>query len=165
MSYFEIRKAISSEDAVALSKIAREIWTECYTPLIGSDQVEYMLENIQSAEAIEQKMGSGEDYYMAYLYGRLIGYLAIREEEDHIFLSKIYIEKDFRGRKISDQFFFLVKDEARRARKRKIRLTVNKGNIRSIAIYKNMGFQILEEVVTDIGGGFVMDDYVMVMNL
>ncbi len=163
MSYFEIRKAVSVEDAVAVSRLAKDIWTESYTPIIGAEQVEYMLENIQSSEAIQQRMAEGEDYYMAYLYGRLIGYLAIKAEEDYIFLSKIYIEKDFRGRKIADQFLFLVKDEAKRLRKKAITLTVNKNNIRSVSIYKTMGFEIVEEKVTDIGGGFVMDDYVMTM--
>ena len=40
-------------------------------------------------------------------------------------------------------------------------LTVNKGNDLGIRAYKGTGFQIVEAVVTDIGEGFVMDDYVM----
>jgi ribosomal protein S18 acetylase RimI-like enzyme len=38
---------------------------------------------------------------------------------------------------------------------------VNKGNARAIAFYRKHGFDIAESVVVDIGGGFVMDDYVM----
>lgn len=165
MSYFEIRKAVSEEDAVAVSKLAREIWTECYTPIIGTPQVEYMLENIQSPEKIYEKMKSTDDYYMAYLYGRLIGYMAISPEEDTILLSKLYIEKDFRGRKIADQFMNLLRDEAKRLHKKAVQLTVNKQNLKSIAIYQTMGFSIAREQVTDIGEGFVMDDYVMTMKL
>ncbi len=40
-------------------------------------------------------------------------------------------------------------------------LSVNKRNAQAIAAYKRNGFVIAESVVTDIGGGFVMDDYVM----
>lgn len=165
MSYLEIRKAISREDAASIAGIARVIWTEHYTPIIGESQVEYMLKNIQSAEKIEEKMAAGEDYYMAYLYGRLIGYMAIKTESDRMFLSKLYIEKDFRGRGIADQFIRLLIDEANTAGKHKIALTVNRNNIISISIYKKMGFEIEGELVTDIGGGFVMDDYVMVKNI
>ena len=39
-------------------------------------------------------------------------------------------------------------------------LTVNKGNP-SVNAYKRLGFQIAADLVMDIGGGFVMDDYRM----
>ena len=41
-------------------------------------------------------------------------------------------------------------------------LGVNKMNTQAIAAYRKHGFAIRESVVTDIGGGFMMDDYVMV---
>ena len=44
-------------------------------------------------------------------------------------------------------------------------LTVNKGNDDTIAIYRKWGFEIIDSVVTDIGGGFVMDDYIMSLDL
>ena len=50
----------------------------------------------------------------------------------------------------------------RAAERHTIRLTVNKKNF-SINIYKRLGFSIVEDVKTDIGGGFFMDDYVMEM--
>jgi ribosomal protein S18 acetylase RimI-like enzyme len=165
MSYLEIRQAKSMEDAVSIAGLARAIWTEHYTPIIGALQVEYMLTNIQSADKIFERMHSGEEYYMSYLYGRLIGYMAIKEETDRMFLSKLYIEKDFRGRGIASQFINLLIDRAKELGKEVIALTVNKNNITSISIYKNMGFAVEGELVTDIGGGYVMDDYVMVKRL
>ena len=44
-------------------------------------------------------------------------------------------------------------------------LTVNKHNDTSIRIYKRLGFRIVEELVTDIGSGFVMDDYKMRLDI
>ncbi len=40
-------------------------------------------------------------------------------------------------------------------------LAVNKRNHRAFDVYLRYGFSIREEVVVDIGGGFVMDDYIM----
>jgi hypothetical protein len=40
-------------------------------------------------------------------------------------------------------------------------LNVNKRNEVAIAAYSRHGFTIRESVKNDIGGGFVMDDYVM----
>ena len=39
---------------------------------------------------------------------------------------------------------------------------MNKGNHRAIACYRRHGFVQEAPVVNDIGGGYVMDDYVMV---
>ena len=40
-------------------------------------------------------------------------------------------------------------------------LTVNRRNTGSIAFYERRGYVIRESAVFDIGGGYVMDDYVM----
>jgi RimJ/RimL family protein N-acetyltransferase len=44
-------------------------------------------------------------------------------------------------------------------------LNVNKQNLRAIRAYERNGFFVREAVVVDIGGGFVMDDYVMAKRL
>ena len=44
-------------------------------------------------------------------------------------------------------------------------LAVNKGNRDAIAAYLKHGFRIGQAVVKDIGGGFVMDDYVMIKDI
>jgi ribosomal protein S18 acetylase RimI-like enzyme len=55
--------------------------------------------------------------------------------------------------------------EIRKSGARRLILSVNKRNARAIAAYQRNGFVIAESVVTDIGGGFVMDDYVMAKKL
>ena len=37
-------------------EIAAEIWTEHFTPIIGSEQVEYMLNKFQSSQAITRQI-------------------------------------------------------------------------------------------------------------
>ena len=44
-------------------------------------------------------------------------------------------------------------------------ISVNKRNARAIAAYQRNGFVIADSVVTDIGSGFVMDDYIMAKEL
>jgi hypothetical protein len=43
---------------------------------------------------------------------------------------------------------------------KKIWLTCNRHNTKTIAVYEHLGFQKVNEEVTDIGNGFVMDDYI-----
>ncbi len=42
-----------------------------------------------------------------------------------------------------------------------IRLTVNRHNAHTLTAYQHLGFQTIWEQVTDIGNGFVMDDFVL----
>ena len=49
----------------------------------------------------------------------------------------------------------------RLAEGRRVWLTVNKHNTDSIQFYLRQGFVVVEDIVTDIGNGYVMDDYLM----
>ena len=40
-------------------------------------------------------------------------------------------------------------------------LTVNTGNELGIRAYRGKGFETIEAVETDIGSGYIMDDYIM----
>ena len=74
----------------ATAKLAREIWTEHFTAIIGADQVEYMLDKFQSENAIaDQIQNKGYVYYLIEESKQAIGYCAIVLEEDELFLSKL----------------------------------------------------------------------------
>ena len=54
-----------------------------------------------------------------------------------------------------------MEGECRRRALKAIWLTVNRRNERAIGAYRRAGFREVRAQVTDIGGGYVMDDYVM----
>ena len=58
-----------------------------------------------------------------------------------------------------------VADKARAAAATTLILNVNKRNAKAVRAYEKHGFAIRESVVVDIGGGFVMDDFVMARSL
>ena len=47
-----IIQAVSKSECNAISELANTIWKEHYTPIIGVDQVNYMLEKFQSSKVI-----------------------------------------------------------------------------------------------------------------
>lgn len=155
-----IKKAVSDTDFREIAALADIIWHEHFTPIIGAAQVEYMLEKFQSYEVISDiTANQGYIYYMAYDDGKFCGYIGIHPDKDEIFLSKIYVEKSHRGKKISKEMINTVKREF--PSYKRLWLTVNKHNDNSVAAYKKMGFRIIDEQCADIGSGFVMDDYIM----
>lgn len=157
----KILEASTEKHFKAIATLAHRIWREHYIPIIGEPQVEYMLKNFQSAEVMYAQYLEGYQYFMVYFESELVGYLSIKKEGDCLFLSKIYISKDFRGKKIGKTAMVFIEEKALEQQCKSITLGVNKYNTDSIAAYKAMGFKQVEEEITDIGNGFVMDDYRM----
>lgn len=156
----EIKKASTDAQIKEIACLAHQIWREHFTPIIGSSQVDYMLEKFQSYSAIHQAVScEGYSYYMLYDEGVFCGYCGVHPEDGALFLSKLYIEKSHRGKKLSKQLLARIKHDF--ADCCKIWLTVNRHNENTIAAYQKMGFSIVREQKADIGNGFVMDDYIM----
>lgn len=158
-------KIVDNPEAISqVAKLAKEIWNQHYSPIIGNEQVSYMLDTIQSEDAINQQINEGYKYYT--IIDNLIenqveaGYFSVQDKAEKLFLSKLYVIDFCRGKGIGKQAIKFLKSNFDNYI---IQLTVNKNNSDSIAFYKNVGFEIVNDVVTDIGGGFVMDDYIMEM--
>ncbi len=159
-----ILKADSIRDAETLSILAQEIWEEHYTPIIGAAQVAYMLQNFQSRDKIYEDMTQNHYHYYIAWDGEIpVGYLGIQPQDGELYFSKLYVKKDHRGQGLSRRFLKIAVGFAQSQRLPSIYLTVNKHNEDSIAVYRRLGFATEQAVVSDIGAGYVMDDYIMRM--
>ena len=146
----------------AVAGLARDIWYEYYVPLIGQRQVDYMVSTFQSSEAMAQQMREGYEYFTTERDGRVIGYCAVQPKpaEGSLFLSKLYLLRDARGAGTGRVCMEFIEQLARRRGLKLLWLTVNKGNP-AVKAYERLGFRIAADLVMDIGGGFVMDDFRM----
>lgn len=140
--------------------IADEIWHEWFPRILSAEQIDYMVEKFQSAEAMTRQIAEENyRYFIIRKGGSCIGYTAVKPDGDSLFLSKIYIKKEYRGNGCGREVFEFLKNICREEGFSSIWLTVNKYNESSIAVYKKIGFELFGEDVTDIGNGYVMDDY------
>lgn len=153
---------VTAQDIEQTSRMADIIWHEYFTPLIGAEQVAYMLDKFQSAQAITRQTTSEHmQYFRIMQEGEMVGYTGIREDADALFLSKLYIEKSYRGQGLARQTIDFLTNFCRERHLSKIWLTVNRHNDPAIAAYKAMDFVVVQEQNADIGQGFFMDDYIM----
>ena len=157
-----ITEVTKGSQIAIVEKLAREIWTEHYPPIISREQVRYMLDKFQSKDVISAQIkDEGFRYFLIEEEGGYIGYLGVQPEREQLFLSKIYVRSSERGKGFGKKSVQFLEDLARRLNLRKISLTVNKNNISAVKAYEKMGFKNLGPVVQDIGNGFIMDDFRM----
>lgn len=157
--------AVKNEDIDILENLANHIWRECYTSLLGISQVEYMIENFQSKTAFISQIQNGYEYYFLERDRERVGYVGIKEEGNKLFLSKLYLKGSFHGKGLGQLALSILVDIAKARKVDNIYLTVNKGNVKGIKAYERFGFIKTDSIVTDIGNGFVMDDYVYTYNI
>lgn len=151
----------SGGDLELIEAMAHDIWHEHYTPIIGVAQVTYMLEKFQSAETMQDQINKGYQYFLINFNEKSIGYLSIEKRENVLFLSKIYLLKNERGKGLGKKTMDFVMGVAKDFNCSKVALTVNRFNENSIKAYESAGFEKKGELVQDIGKGYVMDDYLM----
>ena len=157
-----IEKETTAAELLETAALADEIWHECFVGMISDEQIDYMLENFQSFAAIKKQVGSENyEYFNFVLDGTRIGYFAVAAQPDNtMMLSKLYMYKEYRGNGYAKKAFEFIKDLARQKGCKSIWLTVNRHNYGAMKVYEAFGMKIIREQVTDIGNGFVMDDYV-----
>lgn len=156
-------KQVQQNQIKELANLTSSIWHEYWTCILLPEQIDYMVENFQSEKAITNQIeNENYTYYFILSDSQPIGYFGVSDKKDYLFLSKLYIKKEFRHQGIGAKAFEKIKEIANG---RNIQLTVNKYNTNTIKAYEKWGFKSIDSVVTDIGSGFVMDDYIMEYNL
>ena len=158
---FETLKVNNDQQIQEVAELAEMIWHEHFTPIIGTSQVEYMVDKFQSVPALKTQLKDGYEYYQLFDRGEFCGYCGIHPDKGRLFLSKLYIRKECRGRHLATKAFHFLKDLCSKRGLSAIWLTCNKHNDDSLAVYSHLGFKTIDTQVADIGNGFVMDDYIM----
>src|SRR4051794_26833360 len=114
-----IHSVTTNTDIEHIVLLARRIWTEHYVPIIGSAQVDYMLEHFQSKVAIAQQIKQGHEYFLLSCTVNSetatsnttsdtmpVGYLdVVLQPNGRLFLSKLYVVAAMRCRGFGRQLF------------------------------------------------------------
>ncbi|HYH03267.1 MAG TPA: GNAT family N-acetyltransferase [Bacillota bacterium] len=145
-----------------LADLAKVVWNEFFVSIITPEQINYMVDQFQSVPALTDQIGNqGYEYFFINWDGVKIGYTGIKPDTPKLFLSKLYLLKEYRGRGYASATFAFLENLCVNRRLEAIWLTVNRNNKDSIAVYEKKGFKVVRTQVKDIGNGYVMDDYVM----
>jgi diamine N-acetyltransferase len=156
--------ALSPAEFDTLARVARQIWMEHYSKIIGVEQIEYMLAGRYTPQSLSRYVGSEVRWCELLKLGdETIGYCshALTEVPGELKLEQLYVLPAHHGKGYGGFMLRHIETRAAALGCDRLMLTVNKRNTDSIAVYRHAGFTVREEAVFDIGNGYVMDDYVM----
>ena len=160
----EIR-ALTGADIDALRNLARSIWHAHYSDIISVAQIEYMLAERYSPAVLQTELASETIWWdLLWCRGVLTAFSSymLTECPDEMKLDKLYVHPRHQRQGHGGQLIERALTRCRSQGRARLTLAVNKRNYSAIASYRKHGFAIERAVVKDIGGGFVMDDYIMV---
>ena len=156
--------AATDVDLSVVGRLADVIWRAHYPGIITHEQIDHMLALGYSVDALAKFLHEpGAGLAIARAGGEPVGFAAWYrpDEPSTAKLDKLYVLPSQHGRGTGRALIAHVERAARRDGAGTLILNVNKRNAKAIAAYRACGFATREAVVVDIGGGFVMDDYVM----
>ena len=160
----KIRKAILS-DIPVIKEIAEKAWRPTYDHILTEQQTLYMLDLMYNSLTLENQMNGNIAFFMVDLGQETVGYFAVEIfNKQFVKLHKLYLDPTKKQQGLGKKIIQYIQDWALTNQRNRIILNVNKNNS-AVLFYQKMGFTIIEEMILDIGEGYVMDDYVMQLYL
>lgn len=158
---------LQPQDIDTLLPLAHRIWHAHYPGIITAEQIDYMLARGYTRQVILDEI---EHQGISWLTIRddntMIGFISVGPYGDGIIkLHKLYLLPEYHGMGIGSRALTEVERVAKQHNAATLVLNVNRHNHKAISAYQRAGWQVADEVILDIGSGYVMNDYVMTKQL
>ncbi|SHF39918.1 GNAT family N-acetyltransferase [Chryseobacterium takakiae] len=155
----------NEKDIPLIQNLAERSWKTAYAEILSPEQIDYMLGTMYSRNGITQQMQNADyHYYLIFdeINNSFEGFIGFEHgfQEYTTKLHRIYLVPESKGKGIGRTAIDFLKEKVVSAADRKIILNVNKNNAAK-KFYESQGFKVSNEVVVNIGDGFLMDDYEM----
>jgi ribosomal protein S18 acetylase RimI-like enzyme len=164
---FEIEiNPLRLDEADAVVALAGRVWRAHYPGIISPEQIEYMLEQRYRPILVKQFMARGDVWLAARAGAELVGFAHGHPlTEGDYKLDKLYVETDLQRHGIGGLLIRAMAERAAALGYARLALRVNRQNQQAVDAYLKHGFTVQTIYLENIGGGHVMDDYVMTKEL
>jgi ribosomal protein S18 acetylase RimI-like enzyme len=158
-----IRQATES-DIETIQSIAKTTWAVTYD-FLPVGQMEFMLDWMYSTTSLQQQMQNGHHFFVAVVDEIIVGFASVSKQDESISkLNKLYVlpttQKIGAGKALLQRVISFAQENGAK----EIQLQVNRNN-NAKDFYIKHGFTILYEADFEIGNGYFMNDYVMILRL
>jgi ribosomal protein S18 acetylase RimI-like enzyme len=145
-----------------MEALGRRIVPDFYAQYLPPECGSWLTEASHTVEVFEAQVGEGYRHYVIEEDGAAIGYFALHEEEDRtMVLTQFYLLQECRGRGIGQRVMDFVHQEADELQVRRVEVLVLRKNVAAVGLYRKNGYAVTAEVITPMGLGQTVEDYVM----
>lgn len=159
---------LTIDDTDLIIALANTIWHKHYSDIISPEQIEYMLNQRYASTLIRAQILSNNIWWNKLVLNKeIIGFSCclLTDNPKELKLDKLYLHPHHQRKGYSAILVDKIKQFMRHHAFEQLTLAVNKHNTSAIAAYLHYGFTISDDIIIDIGNGFVMDDYLMTMTI
>lgn len=156
-------KIAAANDIPLIISLAMQVWPQTYTPILGPEQVKYMLDKFYTPVALlSQMQDAGHQFIIGSHGGEPVAFASWSQTEPGIYkLHKIYIIPGRQGKGIGRSLLSFIVASIRAKQATHLRLNVNIYNTPAKAFYEKAGFTHLADEDIDIGNGYFMNDHIL----
>ena len=143
------------------AEMADRIWREYYARRFNAKQLTAILENLQSAEAIENDLDNDVNYQLIMQGSKVAGYIAWEMTGGALLIRHFYLEKPWRSKGIGRTVLQSIERLARAEGKTAINVAVGQKQLDTQGFFKNAGFRALRPMDTELAPGILWPEYWM----
>lgn len=149
-------------DVDEINQLAIKIWSIHYPPIIGEEQVKYMLDKMYAKEKLHHQISKeSQTYFLIQLEKQNIGFVSLEfTGNKEAFINKFYISNNHQRNGLGQQTFLRIVNYFKEVST--FSLQVNRQNFIAINFYFKVGFVIEKVEDFDIGDGYQMNDFIMI---
>lgn len=154
------------EDIEAIRILAERVWHQTYTHMVPQGQIEHMLTQRYARNVLQEQLQRGDLIKLAR-QGKLLRAFthATVGDSSECQLDKLYVDTTCQRQGIGEALVLAVKEWAIDRDLQTLVLRVNRNNKQALAAYRKYGFRIVGEDQKPIGCGYVMDDFIMALEI
>ncbi|MCW3463763.1 GNAT family N-acetyltransferase [Chitinophaga nivalis] len=150
-------------DIPVIQDLTEKIWRPTYAPILTPVQIDYMIDLMYSTTSLTKQMnGQGNTFLILTDDDTPIGFAAYSPApETGVYkLHKLYLDYNYQGKGAGKLLLEEVAAQVKTKGASFLELDVNRFN-KAKQFYERQGFLTIKEKDTDIGDGFLMEDFVM----
>ena len=141
--------------------LARRIVPDFYGAFFAVETAEYLVESGHTAVALAAQAERGSRHFLIDCDGEAVGYFSLSVDGTTMLLSHFYVLSAWRGRGLGREAMAFIESAAKEWGVSRIELFVLRENLGAVGVYARCGFEVAAEVLTRLGDGAVLEDYLM----
>lgn len=156
-------RSLSTSEMNIVQDLAHATWPDTFKEILSEDQIKYMLDWMYNLDTLEKQLNEGHLFFVYSENEKPLGFIGIElnsPKNNYLKIHKLYVLPQTQGKGIGKKLIDKAIEIAAGIGMETIRLNVNRFN-NAVSFYQHLGFQIVFEENIDIGNGFLMEDYVL----